>query len=101
MGAGLSPRLTRRGFTRLGAALPVGLIAPRAGAQGALWTMATEYPANTVSGGGIAFFAERLAAESNGHLTILPSYDADFGLKGAGIVEAIRGGSLAAGCSFA
>jgi TRAP-type transport system periplasmic protein len=101
MGAGFLPRLTRRGFTRLGAALPAGLIARHAAAQGALWTMATEYPANTVSGSGITFFAQRLAAESAGHLTILPSYDADFGLKGAGIAAAIRGGTLAAGCSFA
>jgi TRAP-type transport system periplasmic protein len=101
MGVGFPPRLTRRGFTRLGAALPAALVVRNAGAQGALWTMATEYPANTVSGDGIAFFAQRLAEESGGHLTVLPSYDAAFGLKGADIVGAIRDGRLAAGCSFA
>jgi TRAP-type C4-dicarboxylate transport system substrate-binding protein len=63
--------------------------------------MATEYPANTVSGDGIAFFAGRLAEESGHHLAVLPSYDASFGLKGAAIVEAVRDGRLAAGCSFA
>src|ERR1700726_1846373 len=97
--------LPRRGFARLLTALPVALpvaLAVRPGAaQGALWTMATEYPANTVSGDSIAFFAERLAAESARRLTVLPSYDAAFGLKSADIPGAVRDGRLAAGCSFA
>ncbi len=63
--------------------------------------MATEYPANTVSGDGIAFFAGKLAEESGRRLTIVPSYDAAFGAKGAGIVADVRDGRLAAGCSFA
>ena len=93
-------RLTRRGATRLVAALPVALAARRVAAQGAVWSMATEYPANTVSGAGIAFFAARLAEESGRRLTILPSYDAAFGLKSAEIVSAVRDGRLAAGCAF-
>jgi TRAP-type transport system periplasmic protein len=93
-------RLTRRGATRLAAALPFALAAHRVAAQGAVWTMATEYPANTVSGDGIAFFAARLAEESGRRLTILPSYDAAFGLKSAEIVGAVRDGRLAAGCAF-
>jgi TRAP-type transport system periplasmic protein len=93
--------LPRRGFARLLTGLPIALTMPRPGAaQGALWTMATEYPANTVSGDGIAFFAERLAAESAHRLTVLPSYDAAFGLKSADIPGAIHDGRLAAGCSF-
>lgn len=101
-------RLSRRSFTRLlaGAPMllpalpPVLLGATRASAQGAIWTMATEYPASTVSGEAIAFFAGRLAEESGRHLVLLPSYDAAFGLKGAAIADAIRDGRLAAGCSF-
>jgi TRAP-type C4-dicarboxylate transport system substrate-binding protein len=93
--------LPRRGFARLLAGLPIALATARPGAaQGALWTMATEYPANTVSGDAIAFFAGRLAAESAHRLTVLPSYDAAFGLKSADIPGAIRDGRLAAGCSF-
>jgi TRAP-type C4-dicarboxylate transport system substrate-binding protein len=98
--AGLPKRLTRRGVTRLAAVLPFALATRQAAAQGAVWTMATEYPATAVSGDGIAFFAGRLAEESARRLTILPSYDATFGLKSAGIVEAIRDGRLAAGCAF-
>jgi TRAP-type C4-dicarboxylate transport system substrate-binding protein len=93
-------RLTRRGATRLAAALPFALAAHRVAAQGAVWTMATEYPADTVSGDGIAFFAARLAEESGRRLTILPSHDAAFGLKSAEIVGAVRDGRLAAGCAF-
>ena len=62
--------------------------------------MATEYPASTVSGDGIAFFTGKLAEESGRRLTILPSYDATFGLKSAEIVSAVRDGRLAAGCAF-
>jgi TRAP-type C4-dicarboxylate transport system substrate-binding protein len=96
-----SSRPNRRDFIRGAAALPFAFAAHRVAAQGAVWTMATEYPSNTVSGDGIAFFAERVAQESGHRLTVLPSYDAALGLKGGGIVEAIRDGRLAAGCSFA
>ncbi len=95
-----SKRLTRRGVTRFAAALPFAMAAHRAAAQGAIWTMATEYPANTVSGDGIALFAGHLADESGRRLTILPSYDAAFGLKSTEIVGAVGEGRLAAGCAF-
>jgi len=94
--------LGRRQFTRFAASLPFSLGAARnAGAHGAAWTMATEYPASTVSGEGIAFFATRVAEESQGHLTVMPSYDAALGLKSAEIVAAIRDKKLDAGCAFA
>ena len=61
----------------------------RAIAQTASRSMATEYPATTVSGQGIAFFADRLAKESSGKLAIAPAYDAPGGLKFAsGAVDA-------------
>ena len=97
----ISKQLTRRHVARLAVALPVALAARRVAAQGAVWTMATEYPATTVSGDSIAFFAARLAQESRRRLTILPSYDAAFGLKSAEIVGAVGDGRLAAGCAFA
>ena len=98
--AEVQKRLTRRCVARLAVALPIALTSRRGMAQGALWTMATEYPANTVSGDGIAFFAARLAEESGRRLTILPSYDAAFGLTSAEIVGAVRDGRLAAGCAL-
>jgi TRAP-type C4-dicarboxylate transport system substrate-binding protein len=58
--------------------------------------MATEYPATTVSGQGIAFFADRLAKESSGKLTIALAYDEPGGPKSADIVAAVRDGRLAA-----
>ena len=93
--------LSRRTLAHLLAAAPMALAAGRAVAQGTAWSMATEYPATTVSGEGIAFFAGRLAEESSGRLTIAPSYDAPGGLKSADIVAAIRDGRLAAGDFFA
>ena len=62
--------------------------------------MATEYPASTVSGEGVTFFATRVAEESQGHLTVMPSFDAALGLKSAEIVTAIRDKKLDAGCAF-
>src|ERR1700730_12248536 len=82
-------------------ARPSFTVSRRTVAQGIAWSMATEYPATTVSGEGIAFFADRLAKESSGRITIAPSYDAPGGLKSADIVAAIRDGRLAAGDSFA
>jgi len=97
---GPSLRLSRRAFARLLATAPIALAARRTIAQGTVWSMATEYPATTVSGEGIAFFADRMAKESSGRLAIAPSYDAPGGLKSADIVAAIRDGQLAAGDSF-
>jgi TRAP-type C4-dicarboxylate transport system substrate-binding protein len=94
--------LGRRRFARFAASVPFVFGAARsAAAHGAAWTMATEYPASTVSGEGIAFFATRVAEESQGHLTVMPSYDAALGLKSAEIVAAIRDKKLDAGCAFA
>jgi TRAP-type C4-dicarboxylate transport system substrate-binding protein len=90
--------LPRRDIARLIAALPLALAARPAAAQNAAWSMATEYPATTVSGQGIAFFASRLAVESGGRLAVATSYD---GSKSADIVSAVRDGKLAAGCAFA
>ncbi len=94
-------RLTRRHAMRLAAVVAVVPAARQAMAQGAVWTMATEYPAGTVSGDAIAFFAGKLAEESGRRLAILPSYDAAFGLNSAAIVGAVRDGRLAAGCALA
>jgi len=95
--------LPRRRVMRGLVAMPALLLATRrpAAAQGALWTMATADPANSVSGTCIAFFAGRLAAESGRRLVVLPSYDAAFGLKAADIPRAVGAGKLAAGCASA
>ena len=96
-----SHTLSRRALTRLLAAAPIVLTARGAIGQGAVWSMATEYPATTVSGEAIAFFTDRIAKESSGKITIDPAYDAPRGLNSADIVAAVRDGQLAAGDSFA
>jgi TRAP-type C4-dicarboxylate transport system substrate-binding protein len=93
--------LSRRRLGCLAAALPLALAAPTVRAQGTSWTMATEYPASTVSGEGIAFFAGSLATKSSGQIAVTSSYDAALGLTSAQIVTAIGDGRLAAGCAFA
>ena len=92
------PTLPRRDFSRLLAGLPLALAVLPAAAQAAPWTIATEYPATTVSGEGIALFASRLSEESGRRLAVAPAYEA---MKSADIVAAIRDGKLAAGCAFA
>src|SRR5580704_18566013 len=67
--------LSRRTVARLLAAAPMAVAARRAVAQSTVWSMPTEYPATTVSGEGIVFFADRLAKESSGRLAIAPAYD--------------------------
>lgn len=88
---------TRRHFSRLLLASPLALGVRPAQAQTTAWSMATEYPATTVSGEGVSFFARRLTEESRGRLAITPAYD---GPKSADIVTSIRDGKLAAGDSF-
>jgi hypothetical protein len=87
--------LSRRALARFLAATPLALATRRTSAQGAVWSMATEYPATTMSGEAIAFFTDRMAKEGSGKITITPAYDATHGLKSAGIVAAIRDGQLA------
>ena len=99
--AGSSLTLSRRALARLLAAVPIVLAARRTIAQGAVWSMATEYPAATLSGEAIAFFSDRMAKEGSGKITIDPAYDAPRGLNSADIVAAICDGRLAAGDSFA
>jgi TRAP-type C4-dicarboxylate transport system substrate-binding protein len=93
--------LSRRAFGSHVAAATIAVVARRAAAQDAAWSMATEYPATTVSGEGIGFFTARAAKESSGRLAIKPAYDAPDGLKSIDIVAAIRDGRLGAGDSFA
>lgn len=93
--------LPRRRLLRGLAVVPVLSLAPcrAALAQGALWTMATDDVRDGPVGESIAFFAERLGAESGRRLMVLPSYDGAFGLKPAEIPRAIAEGRLAAGAA--
>lgn len=68
-------------------------------AQGADWSMATEYPATSMSGEGLRLFAETVARESAGRITVQPSFDAN--LKSADMPAAVREGRVSAADAFA
>jgi len=76
-------------------ALPIGA----SWAQSADWSMVTEYPATSMSGEGLRFFAEALARESGGRIAIQPSFDSS--LKSADTPAAVRDGRVAAADAFA
>jgi TRAP-type C4-dicarboxylate transport system substrate-binding protein len=92
--------LSRRQLTLLFAAGPLAAPLRHARAQGIAWTMATEYPASSMSGEGVRFFADALAHESGGRITVKPSFDATAGVKSAGMPVAIRDGRITAGDAF-
>jgi TRAP-type C4-dicarboxylate transport system substrate-binding protein len=77
------------------------LCAPSARAQAVEWSMATEYPATSMPGEGLRFFAEAVARESAGRITIKPAFDAALGIKSAEMIAAVRDGRIAAGDAFA
>lgn len=63
--------------------------------------MATEYPATSMPGQGVATFAELVAKKTNGTLVIEPSYDAAKGFKSADMVDAVQARKIDAGDAFA
>jgi TRAP-type C4-dicarboxylate transport system substrate-binding protein len=93
--------LSRRHTIQLLAAAPLALRAPRSSAQAVEWSMATEYPASSMSGEGLRFFAETLARESGGRLIAKPSFDTAAGVKSAEMPAAVRDGRVVGGDAFA
>ena len=94
-----SPLLGRRRLTA-GLAAALAWPADAARAQAADWTMATEYPASSMSCEGLRLFAEAVARESGGRISAWPFYDAASGFKSADMVAAVRDGKLAVGDTF-
>jgi TRAP-type C4-dicarboxylate transport system substrate-binding protein len=92
--------VSRRRLVRLLAATPLAGAARLAWAQGVEWSMVTEYPATSMSGEGLRFFAEALARESGGRITMKPSFEAA-GVKSADMPAAIRDGRVVGGDAFA
>jgi TRAP-type C4-dicarboxylate transport system substrate-binding protein len=75
-------------------------LAVRAKAFGQVsWSMATDYPRDSVSGSGIVTFAQSLARTSNGELNVTPAFDGS-AMKAAQALAAIAGGSVPAGDVF-
>ncbi|MBS1228264.1 MAG: putative TRAP-type C4-dicarboxylate transport system, periplasmic component [Proteobacteria bacterium] len=76
------------------------LPAPQAIAQ-ISWTMTTEYPATSMPGEGLRFFAEALARESAGRIVVTTRFDASAGIKSAEMIAAVRDSQVTAGDAFA
>ncbi|HEY1728400.1 MAG TPA: TRAP transporter substrate-binding protein DctP [Candidatus Baltobacteraceae bacterium] len=63
------------------------------------WSMATDYPRDSMSGAGIVAFTEELARASRNELTVSPAFDGS-GVKASQAIAAIGAGSLQAGDVF-
>jgi TRAP-type C4-dicarboxylate transport system substrate-binding protein len=63
------------------------------------WSMATDYPRDSMSGAGIVTFSQELARTSNSELIVTPAFDGG-GIKASQALTAISGGSLQAGDVF-
>ncbi len=91
-------RLSRHIFVVLAAAFLLH-VAP-VSAQ-VTWTIATEYPATSMPGEGLRYFAAALFRESAGRIVVNPGFDASSGIKSSEMIAAVREGKLTAGDAFA
>ena len=73
---------------------------PTAGDKPTHWRMATEYPANTMPGEGLAEFAKEVKTRTAGTLDIVASYDGSAGIPAPEIPLAVRDGRLEAGDAY-
>jgi len=64
-------------------------------------TMATEYPASSMPGQGVATFAELVRAKTAGAVLIDASYDAAQGIKSGDMIDAVETRKVDAGDAFA
>ncbi len=85
--------IDRRG---LGLALPCLIAAPQARAA-TVWSIVTEYPATSLPGEGIAFFAQAATAAD---LTVTAGFDAPGELRSAFMPRAVADGVVAAADAF-
>jgi TRAP-type transport system periplasmic protein len=64
------------------------------------WQMATEYPATSMPGEGLRYFAEKVELESAGRIKVATSFDAQLGFKSSDMIKAVRDGHITAGDAF-
>jgi TRAP-type C4-dicarboxylate transport system substrate-binding protein len=81
-------------------ALAILLIAQPAVAQ-TVWRGATEYPATSMPGEGLATLARLLNDRTAGQVQLQPRYDAPDGLRSATIPAAVQNGQIEVGDAFA
>lgn len=65
------------------------------------WRMTTEYPENNISGIGLTTFADRVAARTNGYLTVTNAFDNQLKISSGEMPRAALDGRIAGGDAFA
>ncbi len=84
---------------RFGFALAFCLVQTVSALAQTVWTMPTEYPANTMPGEGVAAFAEAVKQRVSG-LEVKPVFNGEGGLVSAALPEAVRSGRVQAADAF-
>ena len=65
------------------------------------WQMTTEYPQNNISGIGLTTFADRVAARTNGFVTVTNAFDNELKINSGEMPRAALDGRIAGGDAFA
>ncbi|MHC2618687.1 TRAP-type C4-dicarboxylate transport system substrate-binding protein [Bradyrhizobium huanghuaihaiense] len=65
------------------------------------WRMTTEYPKNNISGIGLTTFADRVAARTNGFVTVTSAFDNELKINSGEMPRAALDGRIAGGDAFA
>ncbi|MBW7969074.1 TRAP transporter substrate-binding protein [Bradyrhizobium sp. BR 10289] len=65
------------------------------------WRMTTEYPQNNISGIGLSTFADRVAARTNGFVTVANAFDNELKINSGEMPRAALDGRIAGGDAFA
>ncbi|WP_441236689.1 TRAP transporter substrate-binding protein [Bradyrhizobium sp. 930_D9_N1_4] len=65
------------------------------------WRMTTEYPQNNISGIGLTTFADRVAARTNGFVTVTSAFDNELKINSGEMPRAALDGRIAGGDAFA
>jgi len=65
------------------------------------WRMTTEYPQNNISGIGLTTFADRVAARTNGFVTVANAFDNELKINSGEMPRAALDGRIAGGDAFA
>lgn len=65
------------------------------------WRMTTEYPQNNISGIGLTTFADRVAARTNGFVSVTKAFDNDLKISSGEMPRAALDGRIAGGDAFA
>ena len=74
--------------------------APQSATQ-VVWRMTTEYPENNISGIGLTTFADRVAARTNGFVTVTNAFDNQLKISSGEMPRAALDGRIAGGDAFA